>query len=143
MSTTRREPRWSGALTRPLGAHVPAGRRRLVIDAVKTFHSIAFFSIFGLILVFTWDGIRGRSTRRTATAAAIALAETAVFVTNNQVCPLTPLVEELGAESGSVTDIFLPDPISRRIPAFSGAILVLGLVLQGRLWRVRTRGCPP
>jgi hypothetical protein len=138
MSPARREPRWSGALTRPLAAHVPVGRQHLVIDAVKGFHSIAFFSIFGLILLFTWDGFRGRSTRRTATAAAIALAETAVFVTNNQVCPLTPLVEELGAESGSVTDIFLPDAISRRIPTFSGGILIVGLALQGRLWRERT-----
>ena len=137
MTQDHRRPLWSGALTAPLAAHIAPERRDAVIVAIKSFHSAAFFSIFGLILLFTWDGIRGRSTRRTATAAAIALAETAVFVTNNQVCPLTPLVEELGAASGTVTDIFLPDPISRRIPTFSGGILILGLVLQARLWRSR------
>ena len=135
MSTTRREPRWSGALTRPLAARVPADRRHLVTEAVTAFHSAAFFSIFGLILVFAWDGFRGRSTGRTVLAATVALAETAVYVSNNQVCPLTPLVEELGASSGTVTDIYLPDAVSRRIPAFSGMLLIVGLGLQVRLRR--------
>ncbi len=131
-------PAWSGALTVPLAARIPEDRRYATIVAVKAFHTAAFVSIAGLIFLFTWDGIRGRSTRRTALAAAIALAETAVYVTNNQVCPLTPLVEELGAASGSVTDIFLPDWLSRRIPVFSGGLLIVGLVLQARLWRARS-----
>ena len=58
-----------------------------------------------------------------------------MFVSNNGVCPLTPLAEELGAASGSVTDIFLPDVISRRIPVLAGAVLVLGLVLDAHAWR--------
>jgi len=135
--TANRVPRWSSALTIPIAAHVAPRHRDGVIDAVKAFHSAAFLSIFSLILLFTWDGIRGRSTRRTATAAVVALAETAVYLSNNQVCPLTPLVEDLGAARGTVTDIFLPDPISRRIPVLSGTILLLGLVLQVRLRRRR------
>ncbi len=140
MAGTRRQPLWSIALTAPMAARIGPDARHAVIVAIKCIHSAAFFSIFGLILLFTRDGIRGRSTRRTATAAAIALAETAVYMSNNQVCPLTPLVEELGATSGTVTDIFLPDPISRRIPTFSGAILIVGLALQWRLWRARSAG---
>lgn len=59
-------------------------------------------------------------------------------MSNNQVCPLSPLAEELGAESGSVTDIFLPDWISRRIPVIGGSVLIVGLILNIRTWRAGT-----
>jgi hypothetical protein len=84
------------------------------------------------ILLFAWDGLRERPGRRGAAALAVALGETAVYLSNNQVCPLTPLAEELGAESGSVVDIFLPGWLSRRIPLLGGSALVIGLVLNLR-----------
>jgi hypothetical protein len=102
------------------------------LRAIKAVHTAIFFSMAGLILLFAWDGLQGRPRRRAAIAAGFALAETAVFASNNLVCPLTPLAEELGASSGSVTDIYLPDWLSRRIPLISGAVLVVGLVLNGR-----------
>ena len=61
---------------------------------------------------FTWDGFRGRRRRRTEIAGALAVAETMIFVSNNQVCPLTTLAEDLGARRGSVTDILLPNWLS-------------------------------
>ena len=131
----RREPTWSGAFTTPLAARIPPGLRGVTILTVKAFHSLAFFSIAGLIVLFAWDGLRGRPRRRTAVAATVAVAEAAVYVSNNQVCPLTPLVEELGAESGTVTDIFLPDWLSRRIPMYSGGLLIIGMVLNLRALR--------
>ena len=131
----RREPTWSGVLTRPLSGRIPNRLRPATLAAIKTAHTAIFLSIAALIVLFTWDGIRQRPGRRTGLAAAVALAEAAVFASNNQVCPLTPLAEELGAESGSVTDIFLPDWASRRIPVVSGATLVVGLVLNLRAWR--------
>jgi hypothetical protein len=72
----------------------------------------------------------------------VALAESAVYVSNNQVCPLSPLAEELGAENGSVTDILLPIWISRRIPLVSGTVLVLGIALNIRNWSQRRAGRP-
>jgi len=135
----RRQPAWSGALTTPLAAHIPDDRRGLAIVAIKALHSAAFLSIAGLILVFAWDGFRGRPTRRTALAAIVALGESAVYASNNLVCPLTPLVEELGAESGTVTDIFLPDWLSLRIPPIFGSLLVVGLILNVRAL-MRRRG---
>ena len=137
----RREPTWSGVLTRPLSGRIPDRWRRATLVGIKTAHTVIFVSIAGLIVLFTWDGVRGRPGRRTGLAAAVALAETAVFASNNQVCPLTPLAEELGAESGSVTDIFLPGWVSRRIPVVSGGTLVVGLVLNLRAWR-RARTAP-
>ena len=74
------------------------------------------------ILVFTWDGIRGRRAP-VAIAAGIAIAETMIYGSNNQVCPLTPLAEELGATSGTVTDIYLPAWMSDRIPLLGGSAL--------------------
>ena len=131
----RREPAWSGSFTTPLAARIPRDLRGVTIFAVKAFHSMAFFSIAGLIVLFAWDGFRGRPRRRTAVAATVALVEAAVYASNNQVCPLTPLVEELGAESGTVTDIFLPDWLSRRIPTYSGGLLIVGIVLNLRALR--------
>ena len=57
-----------------------------------------------------------------------------MYVSNNQVCPLTPLAEELGAERGSVADIFLPGWLARRIPVLGGSALLVGLVPNLRAW---------
>lgn len=122
-------------MTAPVAAHIPIRARPAMLGAIKAAHTAIFLSVAGLILLIAWDGIQGRPRRRTALAAGVALAETAVFLSNNLVCPLTPLAEELGAASGSVTDIFLPDAVSRRIPVVSGTILVMGVVLNLRAWR--------
>jgi len=97
-------------------------------------HTAAFALISGSILVFTWDAIRGRGGQRSLVAAGIAITETVIFGSNNQVCPLTPLAEELGAESGTVTDIYLPRAVSDRIPMLGGSALVLGLAIQAARW---------
>ena len=130
----RREPAWSGPLTAPLAARVPDRWRTPLVVGIKSIHTVVFLSIASLIALFAWDGLRARPRRRTAVAATVALAEAAVYVSNNQVCPLTPLAEELGATSGTVTDIFLPDWLSRRIPAISGSVLIVGLGLNLRAW---------
>ena len=132
-----RRPVWSHVLTAPLARRVPQGQRAIVLALIKGFHSVAFFSIGGLILLFTWDGLRGRPSRRAKVAGMVAIAESAIYGSNNMVCPLTPLAEELGASSGSVTDIYLPDFLSRRVPLFGGGTLLVGLVVHGRLWVTR------
>jgi len=132
-----REPVWSGLLTRPLAAGIPVRWGPGALAVIKSIHTTVFFSVAGLIALFTWDGIRQQPRRRTGLAAVIALAESAVYVSNNQVCPLSPLAEELGAASGSVTDIYLPGWLSRRIPLFSGIALVVGMFLNLRALRRR------
>jgi hypothetical protein len=47
---------------------------------------------------------------------------------------LSPLAEELGAARGSVTDILLPEGLSRCVPLIFGSVLVVGLVLNLRIW---------
>lgn len=132
-----RQPVWSDTLTVPLAAVIPVGRRTLALRAIKAFHTAAFVAISGAIVVFTWEGMRGRRGPVARAAASIAVAETIVYATNNQVCPLTPLAEQLGATSGSVTDIYLPACISERIPLVGGSVLLVGLVAQVVAWRRR------
>jgi hypothetical protein len=135
-----RTPVWSQVLTVPLARRVPPGWRRPVLVAIKGVHTLIFASVVAAILLFVWDGLRQRPGRRSAVALGVVLAETAVFASNNQVCPLTPLAEELGTERGSVADIFLPGWMSRRIPLFGGGALLLGIALNGRaMWLRRVR----
>ena len=130
-----RQPVWSGLFTHGLAARVPQPVRPLALAAIKAIHTVIFVSIATLVAAVAWDGVRAHPRRRTAFAAAVAIAESTVYASNNRVCPLTPLAEELGAESGSVTDIFLPEPISRLIPAVAGSALGVGLALNVRAMR--------
>ncbi|HLE59765.1 MAG TPA: hypothetical protein VJA85_08980 [Candidatus Limnocylindria bacterium] len=132
MSQIARTPVWSQALTVPLARSVPVSWRPAVLTAIKGLHTAIFASVGACILVFVWEGIRQRPGRRAAIALSVTVAETAIFASNNQVCPLTPLAEALGAERGSVADIFLPDWFSRRIPLFGGSALIIGLALNLR-----------
>ncbi len=134
ISTTRLERHVDCALGR--GHPCRATNPRLARH--QGFHTAAFVAISGAILAFTWEGMRGRRGRvANEQPKSIAIAETIVYASNNQVCPLTPLAEQLGATSGSVTDIYLPAWISKRIPVFGGSVLLIGLVAQVVAWRRR------
>jgi hypothetical protein len=102
------------------------------LATIKAIHTIVFVSVGSALAVFVWDGIRGRPGGRAAVALGLAIAETGIYVSNNQVCPLTPLAEELGAERGAVADLFLPAWAARRIPVIGSSALLVGLVLNAR-----------
>jgi hypothetical protein len=138
----RRRPAWSGPLTSGLAAAIPPERRSLALRAIKAIHTLIFASVGAAIAIFVWEGLNGRAGSRAVGALSVALAETAVYVSNNQVCPLTPVAEELGAERGSVADIFLPDWASRRIPLVSGSAVILGVALFARARRHRRWRAP-
>jgi hypothetical protein len=111
------------------------GRRRhpVAIFAVRIVHTAVFGVELGSIGWLIVSALRRRQDRTVALAAAAVAAETAVFLANDGVCPLTPMTERLGAENGSVSDIFLPDVIARTIPIWSSVLLVLGILLHLRL----------
>jgi hypothetical protein len=111
---------------------MPPSMRSPALTAIKGIHTAIFASVFAALLLALWDGIRGRPTRRTAIASGVVVAETAVYISNNQVCPLTPLAEELGAGRGSVVDIFLPAAVAERIPLIAGSTALLAGVLNLR-----------
>ena len=130
-----RAPSWSDRLTAPIARHIPRSLapRRGRGDQGDPHRCLSL--IASLVAVVAVDGLRQDPRRRTALAAAVGVSEAFVYVSNNQVCPLAPLAVELGAQSGTVTDIFLPDWVSRRVPLVSGTMLVVGLILNLRAWR--------
>jgi hypothetical protein len=79
-----------------------------------------------------YAGLANRTDRRAAIAAAVIAAESLVFAANGFRCPLTDVAESLGAEHGSVTDIYLPARFARNLPAIHVPLLALALFLHGR-----------
>jgi hypothetical protein len=135
-----RQPTWSGVITAPLSDLIPSNRRDDALAAIKAIHTAIFASVAGAIVIALWDGMEGRPRRRTAVAGGMVFAETVLYVSNNQVCPLTPLAEELGAARGSVVDIVLPTWAARRIPLIAATAALIALALNVRA--VRSRGAP-
>ena len=100
--------------------------------AVRTIHSIVFLAELGSILWLVVTGIIGRRDRSVGVAAVLVAVESAVFIANDGICPLTPLAERYGASSGSVSDIWLPDAVARTIPYWTIPLVILGAALHVR-----------
>ncbi len=121
-------------------AQVPVrGWRYLGLIAIKTVHTIAFFSIGSCLVYLVWSGLAKRSDRRAAIAGAVVTGETLVYALNRFRCPLTSLAIRLGAEHASVADIYLPRWLVTHLPLitgpmFSGAVMlhIRNLVESGR-----------
>lgn len=107
---------------------------RPLLVAIRGVHSAIFLVELGSILWLLVTGFAGRRDRTVALAAGLVAVESAVFVLNEGVCPLTPLAERHGAARGSVSDIFLPDAVARTIPTWSTALLALAFGLHLRAW---------
>jgi hypothetical protein len=108
----------------------PSSRPALI--AVKAVHTLLWFLIESAVVYLLVAGLRGRSDRRAAIAGAVVATETAVFLGNGARCPLTGLAESLGAESGSVTDIFLPKWFAHYLPVIHVPVVGLAIYLHGR-----------
>lgn len=102
------------------------------LAAVRAVHSAIFLVELWAIAWLVATGLARRGGRSVRVAAVLVAGESAVFVGNRGVCPLTPLAERYGADRGSVSDIFLPDALARTIPFWSIPLVVLGLGLHAR-----------
>ena len=105
--------------------------------AVKAAHTLAWFSIEACMLYLLYAGFARKTDRRAAIAAAVVGGESLIFVENGFRCPLTDVAESLGAESGSVTDIYLPGWLARNLPAIHVPLIVLAVYLHRRNIRER------
>lgn len=103
-----------------------------LLVGVQAVHSAAFWIIQTAILYLLYAGLRGRTDRRAAAAATIAVGESLVYAGNGFRCPLTDLAEGLGAESGQVTDIWLPKRLADNIANIYVPILAVALLLHAR-----------
>ena len=101
------------------------------IAAVKGIHSLVFLSMAAAILHTLYSGLTGRISRLTVVSVAAVVGEGLVLLTNNMRCPLTDLVEDLGSEHASVSDIFLPTWFADRIPVLFTPPFAVGLAAIG------------
>jgi hypothetical protein len=100
--------------------------------AIKTVHTIAFFSISSCLGYFAYSSLARRSDRRAAIAGAVVTGEALVYALNGFRCPLTDLADRLGSEHGSVADIYLPHWIEAHLPEITGPIFAGAVLLHAR-----------
>jgi len=114
---------------------------RRALAAVKGIHTVIWAFVESAMLYVLVSGVAGRSDRRAGAAAAIVGAESLVFLANGARCPLTGLAESLGAEDGSVTDIYLPGWLAGSLPLLHVPLIVAAGWLHWRNLR-GDRGAP-
>lgn len=110
----------------------PERSRRAALTTVKLVHTFIWFSIESCVLYVLWAGLRRQSGRRAASAAAVVASESLIFTANGFRCPLTQVAESLGAEQGSVTDIYLPRWLAHNLPAIHVPLILLAGYLHRR-----------
>lgn len=113
------------------GPRQPIRARRALV-AVKAVHTLAWFSIESCMVYLLYAGFAKRTDRRAAVAAAVVGGESVIFAANGFRCPLTDVAESLGAEDGSVTDIYLPRWVAHNLPAIHVPLILLAVFLHGR-----------
>ncbi|HWL49070.1 MAG TPA: hypothetical protein VNT92_04280 [Acidimicrobiia bacterium] len=104
--------------------------RALVV--VKTVHTAIWALVEAAMVYLLVSGAMRRSDRWAGIAGAVVAGETAVFLANGARCPLTSLAESLGAEDGSVTDIYLPGWLARILPAVHVPLVLAAVWLHRR-----------
>lgn len=102
------------------------------LTVIRAVHSGVFLVELAAIAWLVLSGLMGRRDRSVAIAGGLVAIESAVFVANRGVCPLTPLAERHGASNGSVSDIFLPDVVARTIPIWATTLVAVGVALHLR-----------
>jgi hypothetical protein len=109
---------------------------------VKAVHSVAFLILQTAILYLVYKGLRGQTDSKAVAAAVLVGGECAIYAGNGFRCPLTGVAEDLGAERGQVTDIFLPDWLARNIANIYAPLYFVALILHGRNLRRRNANKP-
>lgn len=125
------------------------GRERPAVIVVKAAHTGVFFAVAGSIGYLLSSALRNRTDSRAAVAGAMVAGEALIYATSGWRCPLTGVAERLGAEDGSVADIYLPGWIASHLPLVTIPLVTAAVVLHARnLWRqttgvARDAGVPP
>jgi hypothetical protein len=95
---------------------------------IKFVHSLIFWWQAACLGYILYAGICRDFNLILVAAVCSIFINGVLLLLNNSRCPFTTLAERQGAESGSVTDIFLPDFIARNIFKVSFPFFVLELI---------------
>ena len=99
---------------------------------VKFIHSLVFWWQTACLIYLLYAGIAGAFNVFVLIAIVSILINGLLLLLNKGRCPFTTIAENMGAEKGSVTDIFLPDIIARNIfrvstPLFGAELVLLAV----------------
>lgn len=100
--------------------------KRILQKGIILAHTLIFFELSASAIYLLVSTIINRRTRWTSIAALSLAAESVVLVAFGWNCPLRLWAERLGAERGSVTDIYLPRWLADRIFIIFTPIMVAG-----------------
>ena len=95
------------------------------IAFIKTLHAAIGIILVGCVLYVLVAAIADQVTILTWIAYALMIGEVLILIRSGWKCPLTTYTEGLGAEIGSVTNLFLPGFLARRLFAIFKILLLL------------------
>ena len=98
---------------------------------IKSVHTVIFFFMWLCLIYILYCGITRTYNWALLLAISAILIEGLALLFNRGRCPLSTLAEKQGAESGSVTDIFLPQWMARDVFKFATVLFIAELVLLG------------
>lgn len=107
---------------------------KITFKQIKLLHTVIFWVLSLCVLYSLFSGISGHITAWTWLAVGLVLIESIVLMVSGWTCPLTLLAEHLGAERGSVADLFLPKWFAERIFPVCGT--TFGIAISLLLLRV-------
>ena len=109
----------------------------LTLRVVKAVHTAIWFTVEAAVMYLVYAGIANKRGPLFTASAGAVIGETVVYLANGARCPLTDVAEQLGADSGSVTDIYLPRWVAKSLPAIHVPLIALIVWLHVRQRRVQ------
>jgi hypothetical protein len=98
------------------------------IFAIKFVHSVIFIFMVACLLYILYCAIIRRYDWTLLAALAAIFLEGLALLLNRWHCPLTSLAEKYGAANGAVTDIFLPDWLTRHTFKIGTVVIIIELI---------------
>lgn len=102
---------------------------KITFRQIKLLHTVVFWVLSLCVLYSLFSGISGHINVWTWLAVGLVLIESIVLMVSGWTCPLTLLAEQLGAERGTVADLFLPKRFADRIFPVCGTIFGIAIAL--------------
>ncbi len=98
------------------------------IFAIKFVHSVIFIFMVACLVYILFCAIARRYDWTLLVALVAIFLEGLALLLNHGRCPLTSLAEKYGALNGAVTDIFLPDWMTRHTFKIATVLVVIELI---------------
>jgi membrane-bound metal-dependent hydrolase YbcI (DUF457 family) len=95
------------------------------VFAIKLFHSFIFLFMVACLLYILYCAIARRYDWTLLLALVAVFLEGLALLLNRWRCPLTTLAEKYGAANGAVTDIFLPDWLTRHTFKITTIVVII------------------